>query len=296
MQFDMNRTWSQAVALVRANFQLLALIAGVFLLLPTLALYLLNPDLMQVMALSADPARAEAAMDAILPRLLGYGAIVIALQLVGQMAMVAMMGSARPTVGESLRLGARALPSVIGAAIVFILGFIVVALVLGLVLGLAIALVAALFGGGETPSLGAAGLIGAVLYLAIFVFEIYVMVRFMMTLPIIVLEKQYNPLKALRRSWRLTGPRAWAIVGFIVLLGVAYFVIAMVLMIAIGALGFVSGGDLAGGSPSTGSVVVLSLVVSVGGAFVAMLLSGILVSMHQQLAGRAEPRDVEFDA
>ena len=36
MQFDMNRTWSQAVALVRANFQLLAVIAGIFLLLPTL--------------------------------------------------------------------------------------------------------------------------------------------------------------------------------------------------------------------------------------------------------------------
>ena len=62
---------------------------------------------MQFMALSADPTKAEAAMDAMLPRLLGYGVIVIALQLIGQMAMVAMMGSSRPTVGESLKLGAK---------------------------------------------------------------------------------------------------------------------------------------------------------------------------------------------
>jgi membrane-anchored glycerophosphoryl diester phosphodiesterase (GDPDase) len=296
MQFDMNRTWSQAVALVRANFQLLAVIAGVFLLLPTLALYLLNPDLMQFMALSADPTKAEAAMNAMLPRLLGYGLIVIALQLVGQMAMVAMMGSSRPTVGESLKLGAKALPSVIGAAIVFIVGFLAAGLALGLVLGLLIALFAAIFGTAVGTSLAAMGLIVGLLYIAIFVLELYVMVRFMMTLPIIVLDQQYNPIKALRRSWRMTGPRAWAILGFIVLLGVAYFVILMVLMIAIGALGFVSGGELAAGQASTGSVVALSLVISVGGALVAMLASGILVSMHQQLAGGAEPHDVEFDA
>ena len=35
MTFDMNRTWNEALSLVRANFQLLAVIAGVFLLLPT---------------------------------------------------------------------------------------------------------------------------------------------------------------------------------------------------------------------------------------------------------------------
>lgn len=296
MQFDMNRTWSQAVALVRANFQLLAVIAGVFLLLPTLALYLLNPDLMQFMALSADPTKAEAAMDAMLPRLLGYGVIVIALQLVGQMAMVAMMGSSRPTVGESLKLGAKALPCVIGAAIVFIVGFLAAGLALGLVVGLLIALFAAIFGTVVGTSLAAMGLIVGLLYIAVFVVELYVMVRFMMTLPIIVLEQQYNPIKALGRSWRITGPRAWAILGFIVLLGVAYFVILMVLMIAIGAFGFVSGGELAAGQSSTGSVVALSLVISVGGALVAMLASGILVSMHQQLAGGAEPHDVESDA
>lgn len=293
----MNRTWSQAVALVRANFHLLAVIAGVFLLLPTLALYLLNPDLMQLMALSADPTRAEVAMNAMLPRLLGYGLIVIALQLVGQMAMVAMMGSARPTVGESLKLGAKALPSVIGAAIAFMVGFLLAALALGLVLGLVVALFAAIFGSaGGTASLGMIGLVVGVIYVAVFVFELYVMVRFIMTLPVIVLEHQYNPVKALRRSWRLTASRAWAILGFIVLLGVAYVVLLMVLMIAISALGFLSNGELAGGQMSSGSVVALSLVVSVIGALVAMIASGILVSMHQQLAGGAEPHDVEFDA
>jgi hypothetical protein len=297
MQFDMNRTWSQAIALVKANFQLLAIIAGMFLLLPTLALYLLNPDLLQLMALSSDPTKVESAMSALLPRLIVYGFIVIALQLVGQMAMVAMMGSARPTVGESLKLAAKALPSVIGAAIVFIVGFVIAALLLGVLLGLLIALFAAVFGmGGGEPSGALVALLVGPLYIAVFVLELYLMVRFMMTLPVIVLEHRYNPLKALGRSWRLTRRRAWSIVGFVVLLGVAYFVIVMVFLIAISALGFLSGGDLASGQMSPGSLVAFSVVSSVIGAFVAMLISGILVSMHQQLAGAGEPHDVEFDA
>ena len=36
MTFDMNRIWSQAVAMVRAGWQDLALIAGIFFLLPSL--------------------------------------------------------------------------------------------------------------------------------------------------------------------------------------------------------------------------------------------------------------------
>lgn len=297
MQFDMNRTWSQALALVKANFQLLAIVAGVFLLLPTLALYLLNPDLMQAMALGGDPAKMEALMPALAPRLILYGLIVIGLQLVGQMAMVAMMGSARPTVGESLQLAARSLPSVIGAAIVFLLGFFLAALALAIVIGLLIALLAAVFGGGGgEPSGALAAVIVVPLYIAMFVLEGYLMVRFMMTLPIIVLERQFNPFKALARSWRLTRRRAWAILGFIVLLGIAYVVIAMVLVIAVSALGLLTGGELAAGQMSTGSTISFSVVAGVVGAAVAMLMSGILVSMHQQLAGRSEPHDVEFDA
>ena len=46
MTFDMNRTWAQSLAMVRANWQYLSLIAGVFFLLPNLVLVIAMPDMM----------------------------------------------------------------------------------------------------------------------------------------------------------------------------------------------------------------------------------------------------------
>ena len=299
MQFDMNRTWSQAIALVKANFQLLAILAGVFLLLPTVVMYLAIPELMQVFALMRDPVAMDALMAAILPRLLAFGLPALILQLIGQMAMVAMMGGDRPTVGEAIKLGARAVPSVIGAAIVFIAGLFAAAVAIGLALTLVIVvlgLIGAALGMTADSGAGLVAVIGAAIYVLAFGLELYVMVRFMMTLPIIVLEREYNPVKALKRSWRITGPRAWAILGFIVLLGIAYFVIVTLLLIVFGAVGFLAGFDSATGAAGTGSVFGFALFICVIGSLVAMLATGILVSMHQQLAGGRETPELEFDA
>jgi len=185
------------------------------------------------------------------------------------------------------------IPTIVGAGIVFIVGFVLVAIAVGLAVGLVavvLALIGSLLGISAETGAGLAVILIVPLYLAVFVLELYVMVRFIMTLPVIVLERQYNPLKALVRSWRLTRPRAWAILGFILLLLIAYFVIVMVLVIVLGAIGFAIGGEM-----SAGSVLAFSLVSSVIGAFVAMLLSAILVSMHQQLAGGEVAPELELD-
>lgn len=55
MKLDMNAIWSRGMALVRENLQLLAVIAGVFFLLPTLAFYFLVPGMEQLMVPGADP-------------------------------------------------------------------------------------------------------------------------------------------------------------------------------------------------------------------------------------------------
>jgi hypothetical protein len=287
MNFDMNRTWSQAVALVRANFQLLAIIAGVFLLLPALAFYLLNPELVQVLAAGENTEQVDALVEGMMPGLLIYGLVVFIGQMIGQAALVALVGRHRPTVGEAIKLGARVLPSLVGALIVFLVGIYVVALVLSLV----VALVAALLG--TSASGGAFGGFTAIVLLVI---EVYLMIRCMMALPVIVLEHQLNPIKALRRSWRLTSTHAWKILGFVLLLGIVYFVIVLLIMLVLGAIGLATGGDPASQQLGPGSAAGFAVVASVMGALVAMLTSGILVSMHRQLAGASEPRDVEFDA
>lgn len=288
MNFDMNRTWSQAVALVRANFQLLAVVAGVFLLLPALAFYLFNPDLLEVFVGGRTVEQIDATIAAMVPRLLGFGLVVLICQIIGQAALVALVGQHRPTVGEAIGLGARALPSLVGALIVFFVGMYAV----GLVVSLVLAPVALLFGAALTAGGALAGLIS----IALLVVQLYLMVRCMMALPVIVLEHQRNPWKALVRSWRLTAGHAWRILAFVILLGVAYFVIVLLVMFVLGAIGLIAGAESNGQGIGTGSVLGFAAVASVMGAAVAMLASGVLVSMHRQLAGGGEPDDVEFDA
>lgn len=283
MQFDMNRTWSQALTLVRKNFQLLALIAGVFMLLPSVLFYIAFPDVLAMMSTTADPEVMEAQMLAVMPQLATFGLLALLVQMVGYMAMIALIGSDRPTVGESIMRGIKGLPALIGAGIVFTAGYVALTLVLSLIIGL----VAAVLG---MASEGAAAGLALILSFVIIVVLLYVMVRFCLTLPNIVLER-LGPLAALARSWRLTKPRAGAILGFFALLFIAYMVISMLLFIVFGAFGFVAGGPIA-----SGTVLVLGLLSGLIGTLVAMLLSGILVSIHEQLSGGTEPPDIEFDA
>lgn len=280
MQFDMNRTWEQTIGLVRRNFQLLALIAGVFMLLPSVLFYVAFPDVLAMMSVTGDPEAMEAQFLAMMPQLMTFGLLALLIQMVGYMAMVALMGGDRPTVGESIMRGIKGMPALIGAAILFALGYLVAVLILSLLIGL--------IGGvlGLASESAAAGL-GMILSIVLMLAILYVMVRFCLTLPTIVLDRA-GPIRALARSWRLTRPRAWAIFGFFALLFIAYMVVSMLLFIVFGALGFVAGGPIGGGT-----VLVLGLLSGVIGAVAAMLMSGILVSMHEQLSDGPEPRDAE---
>jgi hypothetical protein len=293
MNFDMNRTWSQAVALIRANFQLLAIVAGSFVLLPTLAFYLFNPELLAVLADAGEPGKMEGVLQAALPRLLAFGVGVFIVQMIGQGALVSLVGQHRPTVGEAIRTGVRSLPSIVAAMILFIIGLWLALLLLSL----PIAIVAVLLGASAQGAAAiSAGPLGSVISIVVFVIELYLMVRFMMTLPVVVLEHQLNPMKAMARSWRLTKPCAWRVLAFVVLLGVAYVVIVLLAMLVLGAVGLVTGSATASGQVGATSALGFGIVAALLGAAVTMMVAAILVSLHRQLAGGGEAADVEFDA
>ena len=274
MAFNMNRTWSQSIALMRGNFQLLAVIAGVFILLPSVAISLAMPAPFAFLSMGEDPERMAEAMSAMLGPLLAFGLLAFVLQMIGYGAMIALTGDQRPTVGEAIKRGAISLPPIVGAVLLFILVYVLLAIVLSLVTALLTGLLGAT--GGE----GVAGFVGFVIFLLLFALVLYVMVRLSLTLPVIVLEGVKNPITALRRSWGLTKPHAGALFAFFALLTIAYIVISLLLF---GMLGVVA----AGLGDGTGSALFLGLVNGLIGALVAMVLSGILVSMHQQLAGRS---------
>ncbi len=275
MSFNMNRTWSQASELVRANFQLLAIIAGVFLLLPALVFALALPDAFDLMGLGGDdPEAVQQAMAEMIGPILVYGLVGMVLQLIGYGAMVALIGEGRPTVGEAIMLGLRSLLPLIGALLLFLVGYLVLATLASLLAGG----LAALIGG--AGGVGLATILGLLLLAVMVSAAIYVMTRMSLTLPIIALEGERNPIRALKRSWALSAPHRGRIFAFFVLLFIAYVVISVLLLGFTGVIAAALGGG-AGAAFFTG------LVNGLIGALVAMVMSGILVAMHRQLAGRS---------
>jgi uncharacterized membrane protein len=88
-----------------------------------------------------------------------------------------------------------------------------------------------------------------------------------------------NPIRALRRSWRLTSGNGLRLAAFYLLLFLAFFVISQVLGLIVGLLTALPGAEIA---------LVLGALLS-GVIYAALILVGyaVLASVHRQLA-RAE--------
>ncbi|MFB0612576.1 hypothetical protein [Aurantiacibacter poecillastricola] len=265
-QFNLGQAWSRAMTLARGNFQFLAVIAGLFLFLPSLLFYVVMPDTMGMMMTPADDPKAMAELfaDQAGP-IVGAAILLMLCSMVGYAAMVRLMGPGRPTVGEALSAAIRALPTLIGCILLFLVGYLLFSLVFGLlVTALAMAV------GPE----GAA----ALMLVLILVLIGYIFARLCIMMPVIVNEGVSNPITAYTRSWKLTKPAAWRIFGFFALLIVAYMVISLLVF---GALGLIAA--------MVGGMFVLALVSSLIGMLVSVVLSGILVAIHEQLACQSGP-------
>lgn len=267
MKFNMNTTWEQAITLVRGNFQILAIIGGFFLLVPSVLMYVALPEMGNIVALADDEEAMLAMMEGMVGPIMAYTIPAFLFQMVGYFAMIALMSPERPTVGEAIVTGLKALPTLIGAFFLFILGYMLASLALALIAGI---LVSAL---GET--------IGAILAFVVIIFQFvavfYVCCRLCLTMPVIVREKQLNPIKVFIRSWKITKDSSRQIVGFFLLLLLAYMVISMLIMgvtgLIVSVLGMGTSGLITG---------IISGVISAG---VTMVICGILVSLYQQLSG-----------
>lgn len=272
VNFDMNRTWSQATALVGANFQLLAVIAGIFLLLPSVAIYLAMPDFFMGLQMQQNPEDITRMMEDSAAPLIAFGLIAFVFQMLGYMAMIALMGEDRPTVGEALGIALRRMPAIIGATLLMVLVYIAVSLVLGLAVGVVVAAATTVAGQGIAIALT------VLVVIVVLLVMVYLMTRFTLVMPVIVLDAVTNPVEALKISWRATKNSALKIFAFYGMLLVVYFVASII----IGGIFGVAAVALGNGPASA---MVMGLSNGLIGAAVAMIFSGILVSMHQQLTG-----------
>lgn len=268
MQFDSNRAWREATALANANREVLLAVAGVFFLLPGFASVLFLSDFQaDMMANFGNPAAAERLMAGMTGPVVAFGLVSFLLQALGYLAMLALLTDrARPTVAQAISGAVRALPTLIGAALLFFASYLLAVLIFTLFAGAL----------GAVSGLGA---VAAVLVVVLIAAMVYVMIKLSLTLPVIVIENVRNPMAALVRSWQLTRGNSLRLFVFYLLLTIAYFVLTLVVtIVAMAPVALLAGQGKV-------SLVFGGLVSGIIGAAASALLTAILAAIHRQLAG-----------
>ena len=265
MNFDMNTCWARGLDQVRNNFSLLVVIAGIFLLLPTVALYLLVPDMQMLADPGVDQSVLKSKIAEILLPLMGAALLMSLVQFAGQAAMIALMGKGRPTVGEALGVGLKTVPSLV----VVLLAFTVAVFIGSLLVTLPISILAGVAG---IPALA----ILAVFPLLLLMF--WMMARLSMTMPAMVLGATLNPFKAMGESWRITRRHQWAILLF---WGVFYAVFTIISLLFNGIAGVIAALIASG----TGAMLVAGLANGIASVVSGMLICALAVAMYGQLSG-----------
>ena len=268
MSFDSSRAWRDAMALIQANREVLAAVAGVFFLLPGIASALFLTDYQNnLMANIGNSAAVRQLLEGNVGKVMSFGLISLLLQSVGHMAMLALLTDrTRPTVGQAIGIAVRAFPTLAATIVIVFAGYLLGALIYAVFAGL----------------LGAATGIGVLMFVLILLLAammVYVMVKLSLTMPVIVIEKVLNPFAALTRSWRLTRGNSLRLFLFYLLLALIYLVIAT----AFGG-GIMLVTTLAAGE-GTLSLVVAALVSGLFGAAASLAITAILAAIHRQLAG-----------
>lgn len=270
-KLDMGKAWTEATGLIGSNRDTIGAIAGLFFFLPTLTLSLLAPDVANPTPpatgdrVGGDPQVAmQAAIDQITQAYADNWVLFVTLsivQFIGSLSLLALLTDrARPTVREALVRGITSIPSYLGAQILS-------ALAAGIVIGLPLGLIAAF-----APP--------AVVVIAAFVvvlFAVYMFVKFSLIAPVIVIDGERNPFRALTRSWRLTKGNSFRIVAFILLLFLTIGIIAA-LVSGVLALVFAALGSQVA---TIGSGVVNALV----NALIGVIFLVVIAAIHRQLAG-----------
>lgn len=268
-KLDLGRAWNDATALIANNARVIFIVAGVFFFLPGALSALAMPGSSELEAVLSSPDVAEDPQAVIEAFTTYYGGVwwimvlVSLVQAVGVLGLLALLRDrGGPTVGEALAFGLKALVPYIAAQLLAALIIVAVLFLFGIIGGLA----------------GAAG--AALGLLIALVLVIYIWVKFSLTSPVIAVEKVFNPLHALMRSWKLTKGNSVRLFLFYLLL----MIVALVLVLLSGmvfAIFALAGDEVA------------LFATAIGGSLVSMALVvvmlAVLAAVHGQLAGTRAP-------
>jgi hypothetical protein len=186
MSFSYDRVWADVLAMIRASGALLATMAGVFMFLPSLAMWMYAP-------MPAPPSGGESneGVRFLLDYYRGNWPLLLLVNIIGTFGQVAiltlLLDRDRPTVGEALGASARLLPMYFVMTI--ITNF---AVVTGLFLFL-------------VPG-------------------IYLLGRLTLAGPVMVGDGVANPVDAIRQSWTYSKGLGWRIAGLVMLIGIVAWI------------------------------------------------------------------------
>lgn len=260
MKFDSNRAWKEASSAISANREVVFALAGVFFLLPGLAMALLFPAPQPTAGMESKEAAATLAnyYTSILPYLLPL----VLFQAAGTLALLTLLTDrSRPTVREAIGSGARG-----------VVPYVLAQILLGVGVGLIGGTVLAIGGATGLAALTAAGIAVVV------VLVLYAAVKTSLVGPVIAVEGERNPVAALKRSWLLTRGNSLRIAVFYLLVGVVFLVVISVVVALVGIVASLFGGAHAG--EIAGAVVSSAL-----NAVMALYFVAIVAATHRQLAG-----------
>ena len=269
MKFNMDQAWSRAIDLVKDSFQLLLVIAAVFLLLPSIGVYLFMPDFATLAQPGAEPEQVLAVFQENLATIVLVSGAAMIVQFAGQGAIIAMIGGKRPTVGEAIATGFRVTPSTLA---IFVLYF-VLYFVAAIVVAIPLVLIAALVGQ------AAGALVGVIAVFPILFVSVYLAARLSMSL--LVLEGTLNPISAMMRSFKLTHKRQWSILIFWSILFVVYMVIALLFSSGFGVIAALAGGG-------TATALILGFADGLMEIATSLIICGLAVAIFEQLRGPDE--------
>lgn len=268
MKFNLDVAWRDTSRLLKDNFGLLAVLAGVFYFIPNALMMLAIPQFRELSNLPADASQ-EAAQAIVVELFANYWwALLIAgiVQSIGMLAMLALLSNrSNHTVGEAIQIGARS-----------VMTYIVASLIQGLVVGLI---------GGIVMTIGAltgVGFLAIVFILLALTIAVYAMAKFSMTAPIIVTEGQMNPVSALMESWQLTKGNSFRLVGFFLLILVPAVIVWLVFSMLAGLLFSLGQGEVMDFAQTIMSALANTLWV--------MIFVSVVTAMYTQLRRLNEPR------
>ena len=262
-KLSISKAWDETRAILGRDGRHIATVAAALVLLPT------------ALATTIAPTNPEVTGE---PKAMLFGLIANLLSLVGTLSITAIALKPGVTVGESIAVGARRLPVVLGAMLMFFLPMAVL-----------LAIIIAPNASGDTPqamieSLSNAGAAVNLIVLLWAIALLYLFIRFMFVSPVAIADNA-GPVALLKRSWALSRGNVLRLLGFLVML----IILLLVLSAVAGVMGGIVAALVAGPpEPMSVSALVVGLMAGLATMVVVILSALMAARLYVQGAEAAE--------